>query len=87
MENIFHSRRHIMAKLCSLIINGGSSVNVSILRLVEKKGEIVVDRQVSLAFTLGKYSYKRPWQFDRKVTHNKVTNRFSFENMGQKVTL
>ncbi|RDX90017.1 hypothetical protein CR513_28176, partial [Mucuna pruriens] len=64
---------------------------------------MVVDKQVSLAFTLGKYSDEvlcdmvhieathiflgRPWQYDLKVIHDGVTNRFSFVHMGQKVTL
>ncbi|RDX84957.1 hypothetical protein CR513_33918, partial [Mucuna pruriens] len=29
----------------------------------------------------------RPWQFDRKVSHDEITNRFSFVHMEQKVTL
>ncbi|RDY09318.1 hypothetical protein CR513_06320, partial [Mucuna pruriens] len=35
-ENIFHSRCMIQGKCCSLIIDGGSNVNVASLRLVEK---------------------------------------------------
>ncbi|RDX72351.1 hypothetical protein CR513_48179, partial [Mucuna pruriens] len=65
-ENIFHSCCHILGKLCSIIIDDGNCVNVVSLRLVEKlnlptlwlnrKGEIGATKQVSLAFTLGKYS-------------------------------
>ncbi|RDX99855.1 hypothetical protein CR513_17035, partial [Mucuna pruriens] len=29
----------------------------------------------------------RSWQFDKKVTHDGVTNKLSFENKGKKVTL
>ena len=29
----------------------------------------------------------RPWQYDRDVAHNGVTNKFSFVHKGQKVTL
>ncbi|RDX82275.1 hypothetical protein CR513_36937, partial [Mucuna pruriens] len=29
----------------------------------------------------------RPWQFDRKVTHDGVTNKFSFVHKDKKVTL
>ncbi|RDX81425.1 hypothetical protein CR513_37894, partial [Mucuna pruriens] len=70
---------------------------------LNSKGEMVVNKQVSLAYTLGKYCDEvlcdvipmeathillgRPWQYDRKVTHNGITNRFSFTYMGQKVTL
>ncbi|RDX84528.1 Retrovirus-related Pol polyprotein from transposon gypsy, partial [Mucuna pruriens] len=58
---------------------------------------MVVDRQVSLAITLGNYRDEilydvvpmeetqillgRPWQFDRRMTHDGVTNRFSFEGI------
>ncbi|RDX62290.1 hypothetical protein CR513_59395, partial [Mucuna pruriens] len=35
-ENIFHSRYLVLGKLCSFIIDGGSSVNVASLRLVKK---------------------------------------------------
>ncbi|RDY07707.1 hypothetical protein CR513_08154, partial [Mucuna pruriens] len=105
-ENIFHSRCMIKGKCCSLIINGGSSVNVDSLRLVEKlylsiiphpkpyklqwlseKGdmdEILCDVVLMEAthILLGK-----PWQFNRKVTHDGVTNKFSFVHKGNKVIL
>ena len=29
----------------------------------------------------------RPWQYDRDVVHNGVTNKFSFVHKGKKVTL
>ncbi|RDX64971.1 hypothetical protein CR513_56408, partial [Mucuna pruriens] len=61
---------------------------------------MVVNKQVPLAFTLGKYSDKilcdvlpmeathifldRPWQYDQKVIHEAVTNMFSFTYVGQK---
>ncbi|RDX81420.1 hypothetical protein CR513_37901, partial [Mucuna pruriens] len=64
----------VLGKLCSIIIDGMSSINVASLRLVEKlgiptlpppkphklqrlneKGEIVVDKQVLMAFTLASY--------------------------------
>ncbi|RDY02410.1 hypothetical protein CR513_14140, partial [Mucuna pruriens] len=73
-ENIFQSRCLVLRKLCSLIIDDESSVNVASHRLVEKldfptlphprlyklqwlseKGELVVDKQVSLAITFGSY--------------------------------
>ncbi|RDY12266.1 hypothetical protein CR513_02966, partial [Mucuna pruriens] len=73
------------------------------LQWLNSEGELAVTKQVSLAFTLGKYEDKvlydvlsmeathilfgRPWQYDRKMTHDGVTNRFTFINRGQKVTL
>ncbi|RDX75426.1 hypothetical protein CR513_44685, partial [Mucuna pruriens] len=56
--NYFHSMYLVHGKSCSLIIYGGSCVNVSSLRLVEKlteKRELVVNRQVSLVITLESY--------------------------------
>jgi len=35
-ENIFHSRRTVQGKVCSLIINGGSCANVVSLSMIEK---------------------------------------------------
>ena len=68
-----------------------------------EKKELVVDRQVLICFSIGKYVDEilfdvvpmeashlllgRPWQYDRNVVHNGVTNKFSFVHKGQKVTL
>ncbi|RDY08901.1 hypothetical protein CR513_06815, partial [Mucuna pruriens] len=103
-KNIFHTRCYVKGKLCAIIIYGGNSVNVTSLGLVEKlnlptlvylknalsrdKGEMVVDKQVSLTFALGKYCDEILCNvFDKKVTHDKITNKFSFVHVGQKVTL
>ncbi|RDX76444.1 hypothetical protein CR513_43554, partial [Mucuna pruriens] len=59
--------------------------------------------QVPLSFTLGKYKDEvlcnvvpmeethillgRPWQYDRKVTHDGITNKLTFIHRGKKVTL
>ncbi|RDY13049.1 hypothetical protein CR513_02090, partial [Mucuna pruriens] len=64
---------------------------------------MIVDKRVSLVITLGKYKDEilydvvameethillgRPWQYNRKVTHDRVTIKFSFVYMGHKVTL
>ncbi|RDX83660.1 hypothetical protein CR513_35396, partial [Mucuna pruriens] len=74
-ENVFHSRCHVKGKLSSIIIDGGNR---------KYNDEILYD-VVPIETThilLG-----RLWQFDRKVTHDGVTNRFSFVHMRQKVTL
>ncbi|RDX98037.1 hypothetical protein CR513_19117, partial [Mucuna pruriens] len=87
---------HVKGKLFSIIIDGGSSVNLANLKLVEKlnlstlmclrpyNDEILCDVVPieAIHILLG-----RPWKYDRKVTHNGVTNKFSFVHMGQKVTL
>ena len=73
------------------------------LQWLSENGELVVDRQVLICFSIGKYVDEilfdvvpmeashlllgRPWQYDRDVVHNSVTNKFSFVLKGQKVTL
>ncbi|RDY12489.1 hypothetical protein CR513_02703, partial [Mucuna pruriens] len=102
-----------MGKQCSLIIDGGGSVNVASVRLVEKsnlptllhprpyklqwlnsKGEMTMDKQYNnealcdvVPMGATHILLGRPLQYDRKVTHNGITNRFSFVHMGQKVTV
>ncbi|RDY05032.1 hypothetical protein CR513_11174, partial [Mucuna pruriens] len=74
-ENIFHTRCLMLGRVCSLIIDRESYVNVVSVRLVQKlalstilypipykhkwlseKGELVVDRQVRVTFSI--WSYK-----------------------------
>lgn len=121
-DNIFHTRCHVNDRVCSLIIDGGSCVNVASKLLVDKlglhtkkhprpyklqwlndSGEVKVTKQVLVSFAIGKYKddvlcdvvpmhaghllLGRPWQFDRKVTHDGYKNRYSFEKEGRKVTL
>ena len=66
-------------------------------------GEIKVTKQVLVAISIGKYEDEllcdvvpmhachlllgRPWQFDRKVTHDGLTNRYSFTLKGQPIIL
>ena len=65
-------------------------------------GEIKVNKQVLISFSIGKYKDEvlydivpmhaghlflgRPWQFDRKVTHNRFKNRYSFVKVSRTVT-
>ncbi|RDX87651.1 hypothetical protein CR513_30852, partial [Mucuna pruriens] len=73
------------------------------LQWLNIEGQLAITKQVSLAFTLGNYKDEvlhdvepieathillgRPLQYDRKVTHDGVTNRFTFVHRGMKVTL
>ncbi|XP_072087309.1 uncharacterized protein [Arachis hypogaea] len=73
------------------------------LQRLNDSGEIKVDKQVTIAFSVGKYVDKalcdvvpmqachlllgRPWQFDRRAFHDGHTNRFSFDFNGRKITL
>ena len=66
-------------------------------------GEIKVTKQVMVAFSIGKYDDKvlcdvvpmhachillgRPWQFDRRATHDGFTNRYSFTIKKQPISL
>ena len=73
------------------------------LQWLSEVGELVVNKQVLIAFSIGKYKYEvlcdvvpmeatcvllgRPWQFDRKVFHDGFTNKISFNFHGHKVIL
>ena len=73
------------------------------LQWLSDNGELVVDKQVLLTFSIGKYVddvlcdmvpmearhvlLRRPWQYDRDVVHNGVTNCYSFLHKGKKVVL
>jgi len=90
------TRRWIGAPTYSLstIPSGGNN-------LLSDNAELVVDKQVLLTFSIGKYVddvlcdmvpievvhvfLGRPWQYDRDVVHNGVTNQYSFLHKGQKV--
>ena len=73
------------------------------LQWLSENGELVVDKQVNIAFFIGKYVDEvvcdvvpmeashlllgRPWQYDREVNHDGLTNKYSFLFKGQKVSL
>ena len=73
------------------------------LQWLSENGELVVDIRVLICFSIGKYVDEilfdvipmepsnllrgRPWQYDKDVLHNGVTNKFSLGHKGKKVTL
>ncbi|XP_058003679.1 uncharacterized protein LOC131180086 [Hevea brasiliensis] len=73
------------------------------LQWLNECGEIKVNKQVILAFSIGRYKDEvlcdvvpmhaghillgRPWQYDRKVVHDGFRNRYSFDHDGRRVTL
>jgi len=73
------------------------------LSWLSENGEIKVDKQVLITFSIGTYKDEvlcdlvpmeatyillgRPWQFDQKAFHNGHTNKFSFSFKGKKITL
>ncbi|KAL5741521.1 hypothetical protein ACOSP7_028253 [Xanthoceras sorbifolium] len=86
-ENIFHTRCHVNDKL----------------QWLNDSGEVRVNKQVFVSFSIGKYKDEvvcdvvpmnaghillgRPWQFDRHVTHDGYTNRYSFVLHKRPITL
>jgi len=73
------------------------------LQWLSAKGEIMVNKQVLINFTIGKYKDEvlcdvvpmetthillgRFWKYDKHVLHDGLTNRMSFSFQGRKVTL
>ena len=66
-ENIFHTRCNVLENICSLIVDSGSSCNCCSARMVEKpyklqwlneNGELSVDKQVEIKFSIGNYKDK-----------------------------
>ncbi|KAL5764416.1 hypothetical protein ACOSQ2_017010 [Xanthoceras sorbifolium] len=86
-ENIFHTHCHVNDKL----------------QWLNDSGEVRVNKQVLVSFSIGKYKDEvvcdvvpmnaghmllgRPWQFDRHVTHDGYTNRYSFVLHKRPITL
>uniref|UniRef100_A0A2N9IS90 Reverse transcriptase n=1 Tax=Fagus sylvatica TaxID=28930 RepID=A0A2N9IS90_FAGSY len=82
-ENIFHTRCHVNNKW------------------LNDCGEVRVDRQVLVTFSIGKYLDEvlcdvvpmhaghillgRPWQYDRRVTHDGFKNMYSFVKGGKTI--
>jgi len=73
------------------------------LQWLSAEGEIMVNKQVHITFAIGKYKDKilcdvvpmeathillgRPWQYDRQVLHDGLTNKMTFTFQGHKVIL
>jgi len=64
------------------------------IQWLSEEGEIIVSKQVLIAFSIRKYKDEvlcvllgRPWQFDRKTIHDGLTNKINFNFHGHKVTL
>jgi len=73
------------------------------LEWLSEEGKIIVNKQVLIAFSIGKYKDEvlcdvvpmeaihillgRPWQFDRKNLHDGLTNKISFTFKGHKIIL
>ena len=73
------------------------------LQCHSEEGEIIVNKQVLIIFSIGKYKDEvlcdvvpmevthillgRPWKFDRKVLHDSLTNKIYFTFKGHKIIL
>jgi len=71
------------------------------LQWINEDGELTVDKQVKVEFSVGNYKDKvlcvvvpmeachillgRPWQFDKKTMHNSPTNEITFTHKEKKV--
>ncbi|KAF7820712.1 putative gag-pol polyprotein [Senna tora] len=121
-ENIFYTRCHVKDRVCGLIIDEGSYVNVASKLMVDKlrlrtlkhprpyrlqclneSGDLKVIKPVLISFSIGKYKDEvlcdvvpmqashlllgRPWQFDRRTTHDGFKNRYRFSKDGRSFTL
>jgi len=80
-----------------------SHTNPYKLQWLTAEGEIMVNKQVIITFAIGKYKEEvlcdvvpmeathillgRPWQYDRQVLHDGLTNKMTFTFPGHKVTL
>ncbi|RDX94691.1 hypothetical protein CR513_22894, partial [Mucuna pruriens] len=79
-ETIFH-----LGNLCPIIIDGVRSANVTSLRLVEKLALPTLPHP--MPYKLQWLSEKRESIVDRKVTHDGVSNRFTFVHSEEKMVL
>jgi len=73
------------------------------LQWLSEEGEIIVNKQVLISFSIGKYKDEvicdvvpmeathitlgRPWQYDRKTLHDGLTNKICFHFQGHKIIL
>ncbi|RDX75085.1 hypothetical protein CR513_45082, partial [Mucuna pruriens] len=80
----------IQGKCCSLVIDGYSSLNVASQGLGENfvcklyKDKITCNVALMEATNV---LLRMPWQLDRRVTHDGITNKLSFIYKGNKATL
>jgi len=73
------------------------------LQLINEDGELTIDKQVKVEFSVGNYKDKvlcdvvpmeachiflgRPWQFDKKTMHNGLTSEITFTHKEKKFVL
>jgi len=93
-------RKRVVEKLGLPIISHGKPYK---LQWLSVKGEIMVNKQVLVTFVIGKHKDEvlcdvvpmeathlllgRPWQYDRKILHDRHTNKISFNFQGHKIML
>jgi len=73
------------------------------LQWINEEGELIVDKRVKVTLSVGNYKDEilcdvvpmeachillgRPWQFDKKVMHNGLTNEITFTHKEKKIVL
>ncbi|RDY14380.1 hypothetical protein CR513_00564, partial [Mucuna pruriens] len=99
-NNVNVASQRLVDKLCIPTVPHSKSYK---LQWLSEHGEMIVDKHASIVITLDKYKDEilcdvvpmeaihvllgRPWQYDRKVIHDCVTNKFSFMHGSNKVIL
>ncbi|WVZ15046.1 hypothetical protein V8G54_012612 [Vigna mungo] len=73
-RNIFYSRCMVLRNVCSFLINEGSYTN---------DGELVVDKHVNMAFSIGKYVD----EVICDVVEVKYESMLEFDRLGSKVEM
>ncbi|KAL4574987.1 hypothetical protein LXL04_021827 [Taraxacum kok-saghyz] len=94
-ESIFHTRCTIAQKVCTVIVDGDSCTNVASQTLVDKLSlttephpmPYVIHWCDVLPMDACHVLLGRPWQFDRRVTHDGYHNTYSFTYKGRKIVL
>ncbi|XP_072084530.1 uncharacterized protein [Arachis hypogaea] len=95
-ENIFHTKVLLGGKVGLMIIDAGSHTNVASSTLITKLGLKCTKHpnpyKLEWLSDVGELKachllLGRPWQYDRKVVHDGLTNRYSFTYLGKKITL
>ncbi|XP_074290297.1 uncharacterized protein LOC141617026 [Silene latifolia] len=85
-QQIFRTRFTIRGRVCNLIIDGGSCINVASKTLIEKLNldEVMCD---VLSMDACHLLLGRPWKFDRDCVHQGRENTYSFKLGKKKITL
>ncbi|XP_027103064.1 uncharacterized protein [Coffea arabica] len=83
-DNIFYTRCHVKGRVCSLIIDTVIKQVVVHFRIGKYEDEILCD---VIPMQASHILLGRPWQYDKKTTHDGFTNKYSFLHHNKKMIL